>query len=70
LDELLKYEFDGIEVFTPKNDAKWIEKLSEKARKGKYVVTRGSDYHGDKTYSPFGLNEENYSKFLERWEKV
>lgn len=70
LDELLEYEFDGIEVFTPKNDMKWIEKLCMRAERGRYLITGGSDYHGDKPYVPYGLNEENYGKFLERWGKL
>lgn len=70
LDELLEYNFDGIEVFTPKNDVKWIERLCYKAERGKYLITGGSDYHGDKPYVPYGLNRDNYEKFLERWGKV
>ena len=67
LKEILKYDFDGIEVryANPKNDE---EKFRKIAIKRNFLMSAGSDCHGDKSHADIGsatLNEEEFKSIAE-----
>lgn len=62
LKEILKYDFDGIEVryANPKNDEPKFRKI---ALERGFLMSAGSDCHGDKSHADIGsatLNEEEF----------
>jgi len=46
LEDLLEYDFDGLECYYYLNDEKMTEKSLKLAREKNLFITVGSDYHG------------------------
>lgn len=76
IDELMKFDFDGIEAIYHKNTPEQTEYFKEIAKKYNKIITAGSDFHGigegDKGHGTVGcvyLTDENLNIFLEKLDK-
>ncbi|MEO0289315.1 MAG: PHP domain-containing protein [candidate division WOR-3 bacterium] len=70
IDEIIGYDIDGIEVFSPKNNQFNIDFLREKAFKNSLLITGGTDFHGDGEYQKYGLNSLNFEEFYNVWRNL
>lgn len=71
LEEIIKFDFDGIEAIYPANTEKDTNRLIDMAKKHNKIITAGSDFHtGDKSDTKHGilgdiyLDDEGIQKFL------
>ena len=68
--ELMKEDFDGIEVFYPyKTGSKNYKRVLEFASKKNLLMSGGSDYHGPNTRDTMGMayvSDEKLEEFLEK----
>lgn len=70
IDEMLKFDFDGIEAIYPRNSKEDTIKFKSKAKEYKKFITAGSDFHGisgDTKHGDIGcvsLNENGIKNFL------
>ncbi|WP_234121497.1 PHP domain-containing protein [Clostridium hydrogenum] len=71
LEEIIKFDFDGIEAIYPANTEKDTNRLIDIAKKHNKIITAGSDFHtGDESDTKHGrlgdiyLDEEGIQKFL------
>lgn len=67
LDEITAFGIEGIEVYTPKNSGGKLDMLKEYAYRNRLLITGGTDFHGDRDYDPFGIDEALFSRFNEKW---
>lgn len=63
---LLKYNLDGVEVYTPKNSTSIKKRCLRLARKHNLVVTGGSDWHGEKHHPELNMGDGGLTKALYR----
>lgn len=71
LEEIIKFDFDGLEAIYPANTEKDTNRLIDMAKKYNKIITAGSDFHtGDKSDTKHGilgdiyLDEEAIQKLL------
>lgn len=71
LEEIIKFDFDGLEAIYPANTEKDTNRLIDMAKKYNKIITAGSDFHtgdeGDTKHGRLGdiyLDEEGIQKFL------
>lgn len=73
LDMLLDEGLDAIEVYYPNMDDKDTNYYKKQCIKRNLLYTGGSDFHGLNRPGSFigrcGINEEEYKKLLEKWNK-
>lgn len=73
LEDLLTYDFDGLECYYPQNDAALTKKCLRLAKEKDLLVTAGSDYHGIKDdlkhgyLSSITYDPDHLQPFLERF---
>ena len=73
LEAILKYDFDGIEALYARYQNHDINFFKEIALKKGWLITAGSDFHGDKKHGDIGdvyLEGNDLDLFLERIEKL
>lgn len=73
IEEMLKFDFDGIEAIYPLNSEKDTEHFISLAKENNKLITAGSDFHTDETsdtkHGKLGniyLDSENINKLLEK----
>lgn len=65
LEDVLKYGFDGIEVYYPLHNEKQKENFLDLAKKYNLAISGGSDCHGDNSHAPIGtsvIDEKDFEK--------
>lgn len=73
LDMLLDEGLDAVEIYYPNMEEKDIQYYKNQSEKRGLFYTGGSDFHGLNRPGSFigrcGINEEEYKKLLEKWNK-